>query len=736
MGPAARILPGLVWMLALWLGASASVRAEPLAFDAALLRSRIDLAPHTEVLRDEGHALGLDDVSRGSGYGRFAPSRGVVSYGLDDAALWLRFAFVNSAPTSKRVLLELAYPHIDYLTVYALHEDGRVETTTTGDMLPFSERPIAVPNFLVPLELRAGERIRLYIRCATTGTLTLPLTAWEPTYYLEHLRIESVAQWLFCGAIVMMALYNLAVFTLIRRAEYLTQAFQLVCICAATLAFRGEVFALFLPNRPDLANKAISFFIVLCLAACALTSARVSASAGDYPWLTRPLDRAALLAGLVAGLIPFVSTPVAVRLNLGMTLGYLVAGGALLGFLTLRPPRDARLYVYSWYFPAVGVGITILASVGVLPDQPLLLNAGYVGGALQAVLTSLGLAARVKVMGDHLGALNGELSRNVVRLEQALEDARLANTLAQEATRAKDEFLATMSHELRTPLNAIINVPQGLLDDFVDERTASCSHCNSVFVLEPGESLHDGTCCPDCGTTGALSAGKRVAYEGDPAHTSRFLRKIERAGQHLLELVDRVLDFSKMEAGRFELTRERADLATMIRDAADAMGMAASERGIELTVGVPEGEVIRSFDRVRLRQVLLNLLSNAIKFTEDGGRVSIALSADDAHDADLVCVTDNGIGIAPDDHERIFVGFEQVHRKKHQRYGGTGLGLPISRNLIRLHGGELWVESTLGRGARFAVRLPRAPAGDATEPTRPMAVSRRPRSSSAPHAAE
>jgi signal transduction histidine kinase len=238
-------------------------------------------------------------------------------------------------------------------------------------------------------------------------------------------------------------------------------------------------------------------------------------------------------------------------------------------------------------------------------------------------------------------------------------------------------------------------------------------------------------------------AARRIAlvgHQGDAARTAHFLRKIERAGQHLLELVDRVLDFSKMEAGRFELTRERADLAMLIRDAADAMTVAASQRGIALTVAVPEGEVVRSFDRVRLRQVLLNLLSNAIKFTEDGGRVGIALSADEARDADLICVTDSGIGIAPDDHERIFMGFEQVHRKKHQRYGGTGLGLPISRNLVRLHGGELWVESAPGSGARFVVRLPRtgapASAGAAAEPTRPLAVSRRTPKAGAPHAVE
>jgi signal transduction histidine kinase len=712
---AARIFGRVASAVALWFCLCALARAEVVAFDAAALKRSIELGNRFETLRDPGRALKLEDVTRGAAHLSFVPNGGVVTHGVDDAALWLRFAVVNSASTPRRIMLELGYPHLDDVVLYALHEGGPVDTVTTGDALPFASRPVAVANFVFPLEVRAGERLRVYVRCVTTSTLTVPLSAWESLAYVEHVRVQSVTQWLFCGAILMMALYNLAVFSLVRRAEYLTQSLQLICICCATVAFRGELFPLALPTWPELANKGIAFFLTLSLAASALTIGRVAASSLDTQWLVRSLDRAAVLAATVAVVVLFIPDAIVLRLNLGITLAYLTGGGALLVYFSVRPPREAKLYVCSWYFPAVGCGVTVLANLAVLPDHPILLNAAYAGVAVQALLTPLGLAARVKSINDHVGTLNVALSQNVLQLEQALEDARLANTLAQQAMHARDGFLATMSHELRTPLNAIINVPQGLLEDFKDEPIASCTCCHTQFVLDPGETVHDGTACLECGKAGTLQPGKRVTYKGEPARTARFLSKVERAGHHLLELVDSVLDFSKMEAGRVKLSREPADLITVIREAAEAMSAAASQRGIDISVSVPQTPLLRSFDRVRIRQVLLNLLSNAIKFTDDGGRVGIELASDDAHDADLIYVTDSGIGIAPEDHERIFVGFEQVHRKKNQRYGGTGLGLPISRNLIRLHGGELRVESALERGTRFVIQLPRTVPAAATE---------------------
>ncbi|HEX5656544.1 MAG TPA: ATP-binding protein, partial [Polyangiales bacterium] len=289
-------------------------------------------------------------------------------------------------------------------------------------------------------------------------------------------------------------------------------------------------------------------------------------------------------------------------------------------------------------------------------------------------------------------------------LEAALEGAKHANDEAHRATRAKDEFLATMSHELRTPLNAIINVPQGLLRDFPRTEAVSCSQCNSTFELEQGDKVTRETPCPDCGTVGALRPKALVKYAGKPEHTARYLQMIERSGKHLLQMVNGVLDFSKLELGRLELVLESFDIAELVRDVGDEMSLYAERMGVRFELVLPKSEQLVA-DPVRLKQVLINLLSNAVKFSDGAGVVQVGLNV--KPDAIEVFVKDQGIGIAPEHLERIFGSFEQVHRGNTRKYGGTGLGLSISRSLVRMHGGELWVESELGQGARFSFRIPR-----------------------------
>jgi signal transduction histidine kinase len=188
----------------------------------------------------------------------------------------------------------------------------------------------------------------------------------------------------------------------------------------------------------------------------------------------------------------------------------------------------------------------------------------------------------------------------------------------------------------------------------------------------------------------------------------RFLRKIERAGKHLLKMVNAVLDYSKMDAGKFELQLAAVDLNKLIEEVADEMSELAASSGVRLVVNACQPAQQISADAFRLRQVLVNLVGNAIKFSDGRGTVTLGSSA--GPKADVVSVRDEGIGIAPENVDKIFAGFVQVFRGDTRKYGGTGLGLSISRSLVRMHGGELWVESTPGLGSTFFFSIPRAPA--------------------------
>jgi signal transduction histidine kinase/CheY-like chemotaxis protein len=263
-----------------------------------------------------------------------------------------------------------------------------------------------------------------------------------------------------------------------------------------------------------------------------------------------------------------------------------------------------------------------------------------------------------------------------IALDNALLHSRTreqAQTLAEQAKELeiamseRSRFFASMSHELRTPINAVIGFSQ-LLGD---------------------------------GTYGDLSVRQK-----------EVLGKVVRSAGHLLELINDILDISKIEAGKLEFYFEPTDLVALVRDTLTSVELQARAKDLSLDVVAP-GELTVVTDPARVRQVLLNLLSNAVKFTDEGG-VQIAVAARDGGAGDCgveIRVSDTGPGIARKDRERIFEEFEQAETAASR--GGTGLGLSISRKLTELLGGRLRLESEVGAGSTFILSLPQEPGRNA-----------------------
>jgi signal transduction histidine kinase len=249
----------------------------------------------------------------------------------------------------------------------------------------------------------------------------------------------------------------------------------------------------------------------------------------------------------------------------------------------------------------------------------------------------------------------GSLGANVNRMNDELR--RLYGEL-ETASRHKSEFLANMSHELRTPLNAIIGFSQVLRERMFGEITEK---------------------------------------------QEEYLDDILSSGNHLLSLINDVLDLSKVEAGQVELEVAAFSLREALERGAVMVRERAINSGVELSFELaPDVDIVRGDER-RVRQVLFNLLSNAVKFTPAGGNVAAATARVDGEVQ--VSVTDTGPGISLDDQERIFEQFQQTDIGVQQREG-TGLGLALSKRLVELHGGRIWVESEPGRGSRFVFTLP------------------------------
>jgi len=253
---------------------------------------------------------------------------------------------------------------------------------------------------------------------------------------------------------------------------------------------------------------------------------------------------------------------------------------------------------------------------------------------------------------EALQRLNEELEE---RVEQRTIELVAARYEAERSSRAKSEFLSRMSHELRTPLNAI------------------------------------------------LGFGQLLELELRNPEQADNVKEILHAGQHLLELINEVLDLARIESGKFTVSKEPVPLMPLIGDCLTLIRPQAEARGIRIVeAGRDCGEHVRA-DRVRLKQVLLNLLSNAVKYNRDGGEIGIACV--DQGEAILVRISDTGAGLTPEQQGRLFVAFERLDADQHA-VEGSGIGLALSKRLVELMDGEIGVESTAGLGSTFWVRLP------------------------------
>jgi signal transduction histidine kinase len=238
-----------------------------------------------------------------------------------------------------------------------------------------------------------------------------------------------------------------------------------------------------------------------------------------------------------------------------------------------------------------------------------------------------------------------------------LERERLLNE-AREASDAKSHFIGVISHEFRTPLTAII------------------------------------------GYTDLLSTG--VSGKLQPTQ-ERQLDRIRTSAWHLTQLVDEILTFSRLEAGRESINFQAADVVTLARDTVSLVSPAAAAKGIGLACELPDGGIAVRTDAGKLRQVLLNLLGNAVKFTEKGGIMLRVRSVDNTVE---FTVADTGVGILPENIERIFDRFWQADQGTSHNVSGAGLGLTVSRRLVQLIGGTLCVQSEPGKGSTFSFRIP------------------------------
>jgi len=264
---------------------------------------------------------------------------------------------------------------------------------------------------------------------------------------------------------------------------------------------------------------------------------------------------------------------------------------------------------------------------------------------------------------EAVNTMVGELADTISALKVAQTDASVAREKAEQANQMKSKFMANMSHELRTPLNAIIGFSE-------------------VIKMEMFGTL------------------------GSPQY-SEYASDIERSGKHLLNLINAVLDLSKIESGKAEFIDTEIDMSKLMNEAIKSVEARANEKSINFSKMMPSQLPLLRADRTAINQILLNILTNAVKFTDTGGSIEtrIVLNEDGGH---LISVADTGVGIPPEDFELIMMPFGQSRNIMTGEEEGTGLGLSISRSIVERHGGFIDLESELGVGTKISVHFPAA----------------------------
>jgi signal transduction histidine kinase/CheY-like chemotaxis protein len=645
-------------------------------------QGKYPLGLHLEILEDPSGQLTIEQVSSSAYDEQFIPSQvEVPNFGFTNSAYWLRFRVKDNTPQPKSWRLEMAHPVMQQVSFYLPRIDGTgFRSQNTGFTKPFQSREIAYQTFVFKLPLRPEAEQTFYLRFDSGGeSMTLPLTIWSFEEFAQKSQTEQLAAGLFFGALLIMIGYNTFLFLSLREKGYFYYVLFVTCLFCHELLFRGFV-SQYLGS--DWNPLIVSFCLTLTLIFALKFTSTFLGTKTRVPKLHKFITFLLVIWGLLTIFILFISSRIAHTVFELLTIVSLLTL-FLAAFTTWRQGyKEARYFFLAWMMLLVTGFIATSVRLDLLPSN-ILTEYGYQFGAILLVLLlSLALADRINIFKTEkekaqTEALNASQENERLIREQATvlekqvaertRELEIAREKAESANQAKSTFLANMSHELRSPLNAILGFAQ------------------------------------------IMTRSRKLAPEDQ-----ENLGIISRSGEHLLTLINQVLDLSKIEANRTTLNESHFDLYRLLDDIEDMFRLKADDKSLQLIFDrEPKVPQYLLADELKLRQVLINLLNNALKFTEEGGVfVQIRKIRNPEPPVNLVSkrpslqfeIEDTGPGIAPNELDKLFEAFVQTRTGK-QASEGTGLGLAISRQFVQLMGGDMTVSSEVGRGTTFKFSL-------------------------------
>ena len=555
---------------------------------------------------------------------------------LGDETYWLHGVLRNATDAPQRLYLVHQFGITDRVNFYRRTPQGWT-VTKSGDHVPVGDREVYGPLPTGALDLNPGETQEFAIELRTVSAVLLKFKVVDAIGLTEAVITHSGGVFVLCGFLLALALYNLSLFRGTRDMLFLFYSGSVI-FQALTWFTTSGVQSMLGAGSVTLVDGGVNAFPFISLALAIAFGRRYAEVQVHAPRIDGALHVAQWLFVAWGAVVPFFfrradvigSAPMLAVLLTSLTLAiaYISFGGG--GFY-------ARNYLFGTSMLLAGSVLYILTVRGVLPEFPLVLQAPYIGSALDALILSAGLAERVRRLSEE-AAESRELALSAAR--SRLEAQEKVTKEIQRLDQLKDLFLATTSHELRTPINGMVGLADALLD----------------------------------GYAGPLAA-----------RAEKNLRIIVESGRRLAGLVNDILDYTRLRHAELVMEKRKTSLTKVVDAVLDLQRPEALRKGLSLTHDV-EGSIVVFADDGRLQQILHNLVGNAIKFTADG---SVSVHARVEGLRTVVEVSDTGPGVPEAARLGIFDPFDQGNADSKVARRGAGLGLAIARQLAEAHGGRM-----------------------------------------------
>ena len=619
--------------------------------------SSVELSSSIYYLYETDIPLTINDITRRQSDFRIHPYEN-PNFGFKDKGVWLLVSVANLSNHEDWVF-SVNFSQLEKVDFYLVKNGSLLKQSHQGKFQ--DEQNFRVPTFRATLP--DSEKIDLFIRVEShASSLITPLKIQTHSAHSTAIQTDSLLWGLFYGGLLILAVYNLALFFGAKEKSYIAYIAFIFSVILWQFVWGGHIHLLFSYDLPKwVANHTEFIFIIIVICAglftmCFLDTRENAKSAHS---LIHVLLWLHLIIGVICStefLSPLWNSNLVYGVGLLAIFGYIFAGFEAL-FNRFHP---AKYFILAWGALAVGAIIGMLNFIGFLPSNNFTDYCFQIGMFLESALFSLALMEKSRSQLEReIEQASQDLRNNMELIEEQNVRLDIARKDAIKASNVKSQFLANMSHEIRTPLNAI------------------------------------------------LGFSRELANASLPPDQQEQVRIIDTAADNLLTIVNDVLDFSKIEAGKLQISNQPFSPNKLLEELVSIMAKSAHSKKLEFVFDLgPLPEKLIG-DVFRIKQILNNLLSNALKFTSTG---TITLSVKGhplphgIHEL-IFTIEDTGIGISRHDRKKLFNAFSQVDDALNRNYQGTGLGLVITRELVRLMRGELVLKSVPHQGSTFVVSI-------------------------------